>query len=163
MRLLKLVSATPPPPWTGRIYRQTSNIKRTLVYNKIDDHSDVVRASPGRRCSNYIFILDLTPGFNILGEDNCKKRRETFQFGGFGATYIRGLTVNDNVCGGVFQLSARWVTTWARISATWWSGATTISTTAASPSTTSSRHASCSSLWRTRSGRRTHRWAAPSA
>ena len=29
-------------------------------------------------CSNYIF--DLTPGFNGLGEDNCKARRETFKF-----------------------------------------------------------------------------------
>ena len=27
-------------------YRQVSNIKRTLVGNKIDDHSDVVGASP---------------------------------------------------------------------------------------------------------------------
>ena len=28
-----------------------------------------------RRCSNYIFILDLTPGFNTLGRDNFKTRR----------------------------------------------------------------------------------------
>ena len=34
-----------------------------------------------RRCSNYIFILNLTPGFNGLGKDNCKTRRETFVFG----------------------------------------------------------------------------------
>ena len=34
-----------------------------------------------RRCSNYIFILDLTPGFNGLDKDNCKPRRETFKFG----------------------------------------------------------------------------------
>ena len=33
-----------------------------------------------QRCSNYIFILDLTPGFNGLGKDNCKTRWETFQF-----------------------------------------------------------------------------------
>ena len=33
-----------------------------------------------RRCSNYIFILNLTPGFNGLGKDNCKMRRETFKF-----------------------------------------------------------------------------------
>ena len=32
-----------------------------------------------RRCSNYIFILDLTPGFSGLGRDNCKTRRETFK------------------------------------------------------------------------------------
>ena len=29
-----------------------------------------------RRCSNYIFILDLTPGFNGLGKDNCSARRD---------------------------------------------------------------------------------------
>ena len=33
-----------------------------------------------RRCSNYIFILNLTPGFNGLGKDNCKTRQETFMF-----------------------------------------------------------------------------------
>ena len=44
-------------------YRQTSNISRTC-----------------RRCSNYTFILDLTPGFNGLCKDNYKTRRETFKF-----------------------------------------------------------------------------------
>ena len=34
-----------------------------------------------RRCSNYIFILHLTLGFNILRKDNCKPRRETVKFG----------------------------------------------------------------------------------
>ena len=33
-----------------------------------------------RRCSNYIFILDLTPGFNEMGKDNCKTRWESFKF-----------------------------------------------------------------------------------
>ena len=33
-----------------------------------------------RRCSNYIFILDLTPDSNILHKDNCKTKRETFDF-----------------------------------------------------------------------------------
>ena len=32
-----------------------------------------------RRCSNYIFILNLTPGFNGLSEDNCKRIQETFK------------------------------------------------------------------------------------
>ena len=63
-------------------YRQVSNIRHTLVGNKIVDHSDVVGASIAcRRCSNYIFILDLTPGFIGLDKDNCKMRRETFKFG----------------------------------------------------------------------------------
>ena len=34
-----------------------------------------------RRCSNYIFILDLTHGFIGLGKYNCKTRREAFKFG----------------------------------------------------------------------------------
>ena len=33
-----------------------------------------------RRCSNYIFILDLTPGFNGMGKNSCKTRRETSRF-----------------------------------------------------------------------------------
>ena len=56
-------------------YRQTSNIRRALVGNKIVDHSDVVGASPVG-CSRYIFILD----FNGLGKDNYNSRRETFKF-----------------------------------------------------------------------------------
>ena len=31
-------------------------------------------------CSNYIFILDLTPSFNELGKDRCKMTRELFKF-----------------------------------------------------------------------------------
>ena len=33
-----------------------------------------------RRCSNYIFILDLTPDFNWLYTDSCKTRRESYKF-----------------------------------------------------------------------------------
>ena len=33
-----------------------------------------------RRCSNYIFILDLTHGFNRFGKDNCKTTWGTFKF-----------------------------------------------------------------------------------
>ena len=33
-----------------------------------------------RRGSNYIFILNLTPGFNRLGKDNYKMRQKTFKF-----------------------------------------------------------------------------------
>ena len=51
-------------------FRQTSNISSTLEGNIIVDHC--------RRCSN--FILNLTPGFNGLGKDNFKNRRETFKF-----------------------------------------------------------------------------------
>ena len=41
------------------------NISHTLVDNRIVDHSDVVGAPPVGY-SNYIFIRDLTPGFNGL-------------------------------------------------------------------------------------------------
>ena len=37
----------------------------------------VYRYTPSQRCSNYIFILNLTPGFNGLGKDNCKTRWES--------------------------------------------------------------------------------------
>ena len=33
------------------------------------------------RCSNYIFILDLTPVFIGLGKDTCKTRRGKIKFG----------------------------------------------------------------------------------
>ena len=38
------------------------------------------RGSISWRCSNYIFIPDLTPGFNGMCKDNCQMRRETFKF-----------------------------------------------------------------------------------
>ena len=44
------------------------------------------------RCSNYIFILHLTPGFNRLGKDVWKTRQETIKFWDY-VSYIRGLTV----------------------------------------------------------------------
>ena len=65
---------------TGLImYRQTSNISRTLVGNKIVDYPDVVGAVP-KSC------------FFEFTKDSYKTRRVTFKFG-FGATYIRGLAV----------------------------------------------------------------------
>ena len=33
-----------------------------------------------RRCSNYIFILNLTPGFNGLAKGNCRTRRQSLKF-----------------------------------------------------------------------------------
>ena len=33
-----------------------------------------------QRCCSYISMLNLIPDFNILHKDNCKTRRETFQF-----------------------------------------------------------------------------------
>ena len=56
-------------------YRKIFNIRRTVVGNKIVYHSDVFG------CSNYIFILDLSPGFNRLCKDNCKMRQIHLSFG----------------------------------------------------------------------------------
>ena len=50
-----------------------------------------VRASDYMRCSNYIFILDLTPAFNGLGKDNCKTRWKTFKFGNLVSLIIKDL------------------------------------------------------------------------
>ena len=68
---------------SGVTYREVSNIRRTLDSNKIVDHSDVVGAAPVacRRCSNYIFILDLAFSFIGLDKNNYKTRRATFEFG----------------------------------------------------------------------------------
>ena len=54
------IMAWPLQSMTFFYYRKTSSISHSLVGNKFVDHSDVVGASPFRRCSNYIFILDLT-------------------------------------------------------------------------------------------------------
>ena len=62
---------------TESYYRKVSNISHTSVGNKIVDHSDLVGAAPS---SNYIFMLNLTNGFNGLGKDNSKMRRESFMF-----------------------------------------------------------------------------------
>ena len=61
-------------------YRQISNIGGTLLWQQ---NSRSLRCSWNtacRRCSNYIFILYLTPGFNRLRKDSCKMRQETFKF-----------------------------------------------------------------------------------
>ena len=60
--------------------RGASHIRDKTVGNKNVDNSDVVWSIACRRCSNYIFILNLTPGFNGLSEDNCMKIQETFKF-----------------------------------------------------------------------------------
>ena len=44
-RLWDILTPDPSKSWCHEIYRQVSNISRTLVGNKIVDHSDVVEAS----------------------------------------------------------------------------------------------------------------------
>ena len=69
--------------WKTKITGQTFNISRTLAGNN---------CIACRRCSSYIFILDLTTGFSGLGKDNCKTMKN-IKVLLFGATYIRDLTV----------------------------------------------------------------------
>ena len=59
-------------------------LSRTVVGNKLVDHSDIVLN---------IFIFGLTRGFNGLGKDNYKTRREIVLVFGFCLAYTRGLTV----------------------------------------------------------------------
>ena len=58
------------------IYSQTSNIRHLSRQQTWSFRYSRSIACP--RCCNYTFILDLTSGFNRLGKDNCKTRRETF-------------------------------------------------------------------------------------
>ena len=53
-------------------YRQTSNISRIYVGNKIVDHSGVHQM--------YIIILFKTPGFRGLDNYNCNAIRQTLKF-----------------------------------------------------------------------------------
>ena len=65
-------------PWWHKslyIYRQTSNIRRPLLGNNIFGQSYASRC-----CSNYIFIIYLTTGFNWMCKGTCKTGRETFRF-----------------------------------------------------------------------------------
>ena len=59
---------------------QTSNITCTFDGNKIVGSLRCIWSIAYRCCSTYIFILDLTPGFNILGGGNRKTRQESFRF-----------------------------------------------------------------------------------
>ena len=62
-------------------YRQASNIYKSHFSRQLNCWS--LRCSWSiacRRCSNYIFILNLTPSFNGLGKDNYKMRREAYKF-----------------------------------------------------------------------------------
>ena len=61
-------------------YRQVSNIRRTLVGNYICRSLRCSWSIACRRCSNYIFILDLTPGFKGSGKDDFKTIWKSFKF-----------------------------------------------------------------------------------
>ena len=55
----------------------TPNISRTLVSNKIVDRSDVVGTPVGAYTTISPFSYE--PGFNALGENNCKTRLDIFK------------------------------------------------------------------------------------
>ena len=76
-------NSTDDKPSFGSIqneHHQTSNISGTFVDNKTCWSLRCSWSIARRRCSKYIFIFELTPGFNALGKDNCKMRRETSKF-----------------------------------------------------------------------------------
>ena len=74
-------------------YQQSSNTSCTLVGNKLVDHLEHC-LSGRRRCSNYIFILDLTPGFNELVRQ-LQDQTTIILVLGIGAAYIRGFVVPE--------------------------------------------------------------------
>ena len=53
-----------------------------IIYTNVERDRSLMNVPSNicRRCSNCIFILYLTPGFNRLGKDKCKTRRESFEF-----------------------------------------------------------------------------------
>ena len=60
---------------------QLPNMHQAIIWTTVKSLIwDAPQEGPCRRCSNYIFSLDLTCGFNGLGKHNCKPRQETFKF-----------------------------------------------------------------------------------
>ena len=64
--------------FTDTLGREFSSEHVSMKYKQ----AGIKRLQTGcRRCSNYIFIIHLTLGFNILRKDNYKPKRETIEFG----------------------------------------------------------------------------------
>ena len=85
-------------------HRQTSNINRTLVCNKLADHSDVVGALPVGAAPNISSFSTYLLASMDWTKNNCKTRRETFGFWDiFGTSSIwrYSLYVGDGDCRGV--------------------------------------------------------------
>ena len=68
--------------WKGLIHRHSFTTYRQVSIYKTHFNRQLncwsLRCSWS--CSNHIFILNLTPGFNGLGKDIYKMRREAFKF-----------------------------------------------------------------------------------
>ena len=70
--------------YTKRYWLKLRNYVHTYISMIYIQLIDMYRKTPNisggcRRCSNYIIILYLAPGFNRLCHNNCKTRRETFK------------------------------------------------------------------------------------
>ena len=66
-----------------KTYHQTPDVSRISVGNNTTFRCSLSNADSWgiacRRCSNCIFVLDLTPCFTGLGRSTCKTRREAFK------------------------------------------------------------------------------------
>ena len=75
-----------------KIYRKVSNVRHTLVGNKIVDHSDVVG-----HCLSALFLLHLHSQLNMwlqwIGQRQLQDKMRNVYVWGLGASYIRELTV----------------------------------------------------------------------
>ena len=79
------------PKKCDKIYRQVSNIRRTLVGNEIVDHSDVVGASPvGTAPTTFSFSTWL----HWIGQRQLQDETRHIQVWEFGASYIRDFMVH---------------------------------------------------------------------
>ena len=65
--------------WGGGIIMWQESTKWPCLLLNYPQTNNAIVDHVCRRCSNYIFIIDLAHGFNGLGMDNCWTNRETFQ------------------------------------------------------------------------------------
>ena len=91
-----LMVMTPWDRYTKCLWAQNWNLVKILlllifIYCQTPNKTNLIRqstcasfrcswSSASEGCSNYMFILDLTPCFHGLGKDNCKTRQVTSKF-----------------------------------------------------------------------------------
>ena len=76
-------------------YLKVSNIRRTLVGNKIVDHSDVVGASPVGAAPTTSSFSKLNTWLQWIGQRQQQGETRNIYVLGLGASYIRELTVSS--------------------------------------------------------------------
>ena len=92
-------------------YCQISNIRHTSTGNAFVDHSDVFGASPVGAAPT-TSSSSITPGFNGLGKRRLQDKTRNISVRGFGAPYIRDLTVSAIYICRIYGLEAprvKWV------------------------------------------------------